>query len=108
MNHYLALSARANGPGGAGLGDITHLIWPESAFPFFLTREPDALAQIGTLLPERTTLITGAVRAPETVPAAAVTRAYNAIYVIGHGGSILFVYDKVHLVSFGEYLAFLY
>ena len=23
-----------------------HLIWPESAFPFFLTREPDALAQI--------------------------------------------------------------
>ena len=24
------------------------LIWPESAFPFFLTREPDALAQIAT------------------------------------------------------------
>ena len=29
---------------------MTHLIWPESAFPFFLAREPDALAQITGLL----------------------------------------------------------
>ena len=48
--------------------DVTHLIWPESAFPFFLTREPDALAQIATLLPDGTVLITGAVRAPEGAP----------------------------------------
>ena len=33
-------------------------------------------------------------------------RAYNSIYVIGHDGSILSVYDKVHLVPFGEYLPF--
>ena len=43
--------------------DVTHLIWPESAFPFFLTREPDALAQIASLLKPSTELITGAVRA---------------------------------------------
>jgi apolipoprotein N-acyltransferase len=84
--------------------DATHLIWPESAFPFFLTREADALDQIAALLPEGTVLITGAVRAPETVPNAAITRAYNSIYVIDHDGSILSVYDKVHLVPFGEYL----
>jgi apolipoprotein N-acyltransferase len=82
------------------------LIWPESAFPFFLTREPDALDQIADLLPEGTVLITGAVRAPETVPNAAITRAYNSIYVIDHDGSILSIYDKVHLVPFGEYLPF--
>jgi apolipoprotein N-acyltransferase len=86
--------------------DVTHLIWPESAFPFFLTREPDALDQIAGLLPEGTVLITGAVRAPETVPNAAITRAYNSIYVIDHDGSILSTYDKVHLVPFGEYLPF--
>ena len=59
MRHYVELSERVTGPGG-GLGDVTHLIWPESAFPFFLTREPDALATIAELLAPTTTLITGA------------------------------------------------
>jgi len=106
MSRYLALSNRANGPQATGIADVTHLIWPESAFPFFLTREADALAQIASLLPEGTVLITGAIRAPETAPSAAVTRAYNSIYVIDHDGSVLAVYDKVHLVPFGEYLPF--
>jgi apolipoprotein N-acyltransferase len=106
MSRYLTLSDRASGPQTSGVRDVTHLIWPESAFPFFLTREPDALDQIAALLPEGTVLITGAVRAPETPPDAAITRAYNSIYVIDHDGSILSIYDKVHLVPFGEYLPF--
>ena len=86
---------------------MTHLIWPESAFPFFLTREPDALAQIADLLPPGTVLITGAARAPRTPNAdGRITRAYNSVYVIDHDGTILSVYDKVHLVPFGEYLPF--
>jgi apolipoprotein N-acyltransferase len=106
MRQYVALSDRAGGPNATGLADITHLIWPESAFPFFLAREADALAQIAALLPEGTVLITGAVRAPETVPPPGVTRAYNSIYVLDHDASILSIYDKVHLVPFGEYLPF--
>ena len=106
MDRYTALSDRASGPNATGLSDVTHLIWPESAFPFFLTREADALAQIAKLLPDGTVLITGAVRAPETVPTEAVTRAYNSIYVLDHDASILSIYDKVHLVPFGEYLPF--
>ena len=106
MARYLALSDRSTGPQSTGVRDATHLIWPESAFPFFLTREADALAQIADLLPQGTVLITGAVRAPEMVPGAGLTRAYNSIYVIDHDGSILSVYDKVHLVPFGEYLPF--
>ena len=65
MSRYLALSDRATGPQSTGIADVTHLIWPESAFPFFLTREADAMAQIAALLPEGTVLITGAVRAPD-------------------------------------------
>ena len=106
MSRYLALSDRASGPQSTGVRDVTHLIWPESAFPFFLTREADALAQIAALLPQGTVLITGGIRPPETAANGVVTRAYNSIYVIGHDGSILSAYDKVHLVPFGEYLPF--
>jgi apolipoprotein N-acyltransferase len=104
MDRYLALSDRKDGPQSTGLRGVTHLIWPESAFPFFLTREPDVLAQISALLPKGTVLITGAIRAPDS--GGVVNRAYNSIYVIGDDGSILSVYDKVHLVPFGEYLPF--
>jgi apolipoprotein N-acyltransferase len=106
MSRYIALSDRATGPQSSGLADVTHLIWPESAFPFFLTREADALAQIADLLPPGTVLITGGVRAPETGSNPRVPRAYNSVYVIDHDGSVLSVYDKVHLVPFGEYLPF--
>lgn len=107
MQKYLALSDRASGPQSTGVRDASILIWPESAFPFFLTREADAMAQIAELLPKGTVLVTGAVRVPDdATPGRPVRRAYNSIYVIDHDGSVLSVYDKTHLVPFGEYLPF--
>ena len=105
MRHYVGLSERVAGP-DASLGNVTHLIWPESAFPFFLAREPDALAAIAGMLPASTILITGAARVAEPIPGIEGLRAYNSIYVIDHTGSILSIYDKLHLVPFGEYLPF--
>jgi apolipoprotein N-acyltransferase len=105
MNRYIALSDRDMGPGSAGAKDVTHLIWPESPFPFFLTREADALAQIKQLLSHGTVLITGGVRVAEPVDPAH-PHAYNSIYVIDQNGTIVSTYDKVHLVPFGEYLPF--
>ena len=106
MQKYLTLSDRASGPQSTGVRDASILIWPESAFPFFLTREADAMAQIAELLPKGTVLITGSVRAPDVPPGTRITRAYNSIYVIDHDGSVLSAYDKLHLVPFGEYLPF--
>ncbi len=122
MNRYVLMSQRAGeaepptyppllaGQGGvgtsSGLRGVTHLIWPESAFPFFLTREPDALSAIADMLGPNTTLITGAARPAEPVPGRSEKRAYNSVYVIDHSGSILATYDKLHLVPFGEYLPF--
>jgi apolipoprotein N-acyltransferase len=106
MQKYLTLSDRASGPQSTGVRDTNILIWPESAFPFFLTREADAMAQIADLLPKGTVLITGSVRAPDVPPGVRITRAYNSIYIIDHDGSVLSVYDKLHLVPFGEYLPF--
>ena len=105
MRHYVGLSERVAGP-DASLGNVTHLIWPESAFPFFLAREPDALAAIAGMLPANTLLITGAARVAEPITGIQGLRAYNSIYVIDHTGSILSIYDKLHLVPFGEYLPF--
>src|SRR5205809_4651106 len=64
------------------------------------------MAQNANLLPQGTVLITGGVRAPDLLPGVRVTRAYNSIYVIDHDGGGLSVYDKLHLVPFGEYLPF--
>ncbi len=104
MQKYLALSDRATSPQTSGVRDATVLIWPESAFPFFLSREADAMAMIAELLPKGTSLITGGVRPPDQPAGTRITRAYNSIYVIGDDGSFLSVYDKLHLVPFGEYL----
>jgi apolipoprotein N-acyltransferase len=105
MERYLALSDRASGPQSKGVHDATHLIWPESPFPFYLTREADALGQITNLLAQGTVLITGAIRlANPDKPAE--SGVYNSIYVIDRTGSIAAIYDKVHLVPFGEYLPF--
>jgi len=106
MQKYLTLSDRASGPHSTGVRDASILIWPESAFPFFLTREPDVMAQIADLLPKGTVLITGSVRAPDLPAGTRITRAYNSIYLIDHDGTVLSVYDKLHLVPFGEYLPF--
>lgn len=107
IDRYVALSNRTSGSRPAGLRDVTHLIWPESAFPFFLAREADALAQITQLLRggTGTILVTGAARLGEPIrPGEAAV--YNSIYVIDRDGSLVSLYDKVHLVPFGEYLPF--
>jgi apolipoprotein N-acyltransferase len=103
MRHYLTLSDRATSPQATGVADVTHVIWPESAFPFLLHREPSALAQIAALLPPGTALITGAARADMPVPGETGRRIYNAIQVVADDGTIIGTYDKTHLVPFGEY-----
>ncbi|WP_051335706.1 apolipoprotein N-acyltransferase [Methylocapsa acidiphila] len=111
LAHYLRLSDLESATSPAG---VTVLIWPESAFPFILSRDRQALALIGAFLSPRTVLVTGAARQengvpppPEVVLAADARprpRYYNAVQVIASGGRILDSYDKVHLVPFGEYL----
>jgi apolipoprotein N-acyltransferase len=106
MDRYVTMSDRATGPETRGVRDITHLFWPESAFPFFLEREADALARIADLLPPGAVLVTGASRLEDARRGEAESKAYNSIRVIGDDGAILATYDKVHLVPFGEFLPF--
>lgn len=106
LERYLSMSARSTRPDDLGLLPVTHLIWPESAFPFLLTEQPEAISKIADLLPSGTSLLTGAVRADPRPTGGGERAFYNALYVINHQGEIEDAYDKVHLVPFGEYLPF--
>jgi apolipoprotein N-acyltransferase len=103
LRHYLELSDRATAPGHSGVADATHLIWPESAFPFVLSREPEALSRIAATQ-QGSVLVTGAARVDEERPASQRrAKIYNSILAVQRG-RIVAAYDKIHLVPFGEYL----
>jgi len=105
FKRYLELSDSASSPARSGVGSATILVWPESALPFFLSERPDAVAALAALLPPGTTLLTGAARY-EPAAGNEDARVFNSVLVIGDDGAILDVYDKVHLVPFGEFLPF--
>ncbi len=109
LDHYIRLSGSTSAEHPNGLATVTHLIWPESAFPFILSRDAEALARIGSRIPRGAYLMTGAARAEPPRQNSSTRNAnraiyYNSIHVIESGGAIADTYDKVHLVPFGEYL----
>lgn len=104
LRKYLELSDRSTSPTNPGLSRVTHLIWPESAFPFILSREPQALSMIATALGDHTILLTGAIRVEGSSSTSG--HAYNSLLAVDGKGEILDSADKTHLVPFGEYLPF--
>ena len=81
----------------------THIVWPEAATGFPLARSEEALNQIAQLTARGQSLMTCSdriVRGTRTIT------AYNSLYLFGPGGAPPSVYDKFHLVPFGEYLPF--
>jgi apolipoprotein N-acyltransferase len=106
---HLDLSRRNAAGQVDDLAGITHVIWPEAAMPFLPLEHPEALAAIGELLPQGTFLLTGALRreiiaGPKPADASKPYRAFNSLMVFDHEGNLTSVYDKTHLVPFGEYL----
>lgn len=88
------------------LAGITHLIWPEAAMPFLPLQHPEALSAIGAMLPKGTQLLSGALRLknPEAAASGGAREGYNSLMVFGDEGNLELLYDKIHLVPFGEYL----
>lgn len=102
ITRLLDLSATRTSPADPGLDGVTHLVWPESALPFFMSQYPEALARIARTLPPNVTLLTGAPR--EDYEAGGP--GYNSLLAINSDGEIIASYDKSHLVPFGEYLPY--
>ncbi len=81
----------------------THVIWAESAVPFFLAEHAEALALIGASTPKNGLTIAGAVRRspPDQPP-----QVWNSMIAVDSDGQVVGTYDKSHLVPFGEYVPF--
>jgi apolipoprotein N-acyltransferase len=91
FQHYLDLSAQ--GPADRPAVDI----WPETAFPGLLGRDRPAREIIEQANGGAPSLI-GSIRFDEH------RRPRNSLFAILNDGSIGGVYDKWHLVPFGEYI----
>jgi len=104
LKRFFALSDRSTKTYAQGVRDVTHLIWPESAFPFILSRDATALAQIADFLSGGATLITGAARVDEFGEGGPAY--FNSIETLTKDGLSGAAYDKQHLVPFGEYVPF--
>jgi apolipoprotein N-acyltransferase len=84
-------------------GNPNVMIWPEAATPPFLfDREPQAVDVVRQLTRGGRTLITGATRAERTGDNLSF---YNSLFIFPPDG-LAKVYDKFHLVPFGEYVPF--
>jgi apolipoprotein N-acyltransferase len=86
---------------GPGFDRITDVIWPETAVPFLLDGDEDLRRTLGRVVPPGGVLITGA---PRGDPQNGAGKVWNSVLALDPQGEILAIYDKHHLVPFGEYV----
>lgn len=99
---------------GGGEPSYTHLIWPETSVPFvFMLNDRIAAAEtretFAKLIPDGATMLLGAERV-EATPRAdgqyVIDRVYNSLFALNGEAAVQSIYDKTHLVPFGEYVPF--
>jgi apolipoprotein N-acyltransferase len=108
FRRYLRLTVEATDASAAGdgaaIGVATPLIviWPETASPFLLAQDPEAQRAVAEALGPGAVLLAGSVRA-EWDAGGALARVFNSLVALDSAGHVAAVYDKAHLVPFGEY-----
>ncbi len=108
----LELSRR--GLTGEDIANFTHVIWPELSVPVLFGFNDGIFSQevkdrLAAMIPRDGSLIIGAERAEGERSAQGAyhfDRVFNSLFVLKEGAAIGAVYDKIHLVPFGEYVPF--
>lgn len=93
---YMAMSSA-----GEGEEKPTHVIWPETAVIYFLDQDEFRRFLISDMLGKDTTLLTGF---PRLIREGGDLSVWNSFIAIGAQGNNEGLYDKFHLVPFGEYI----
>ncbi len=80
----------------------THVIWGETAVPYFLDSDPNLMRLIGSAAPKDGLIIVGAPRTAQ--PPRKGGPVWNSLEALNPQGRAVGIYDKTHLVPFGEYV----
>jgi apolipoprotein N-acyltransferase len=80
----------------------TDIIWPETAVPYYLLNDPSSREAAARAVPPGGLLLTGTVRYDGTGDKD--RRYWNSAVALSADGAVQAVYDKFHLVPFGEYV----
>lgn len=101
MAHIRELAKLSQHPPESG-PPPTHLIWPETAVTYNLQHSPNLLTGLAGIVPPGGVLLTGAPRSD--APVSKAPKYWNSLLAVGGDAKIAAVYDKRHLVPFGEYV----
>jgi len=100
FNQHLDLSLAENPDGKKP----SHIIWPETAVTYALNREPNVMHAIASVVPPNGAVLTGT---PRMTPRGQQPfQVWNSLMVVDENANIRAIYDKSHLVPFGEYIPF--
>ena len=80
---------------------VTHVVWPETAATIDLTGSDEVREAVARIVPDGGLLLTGTVRRKREP-----RRIWNSMVAVDGSGKIAAVFDKFHLVPFGEYVPF--
>ncbi|MCF8479257.1 MAG: apolipoprotein N-acyltransferase [Rhodospirillum sp.] len=95
LRRYIAMSRLP------GMDKVDVVIWGETAVPYAIDRMADVRAALAQAVPPGGYLITGAPR----VTGEGETRAFwNSLFALDGTGAVVAMFDKFHLVPFGEYV----
>jgi apolipoprotein N-acyltransferase len=104
FQRYLALTQLGTSASVAAHPDAPVVaIWPETASPYLLTQDPEAIRAAASALPGNGVLLGGTVRA-EWGTDGRLSALFNSMAAVTASGEVAAVYDKHHLVPFGEYM----
>ncbi|RYJ03853.1 MAG: apolipoprotein N-acyltransferase [Acetobacteraceae bacterium] len=104
FQRYLELTDKAaHAAAAASPGSRVAVLWPETASPFLLAQDPEAQRMAAAVLPPDGVLLAGSVRA-EWAPDGTLQRVFNSLVALDARGEVAGIYDKAHLVPFGEYM----